>query len=185
MSIAAPQESLKLTAPGVGEEYVSAEFAQTVRRQIQVAQDYLAGNSDETPAGFVQARGEAYLPHLENARDFFVEQFSKAFGQGTYGLDDALSDYEQRSAEHSASSDQEQPTGSHPNAITLRAEPWMKKLLGLPNPDVEEPIPGCIVRGVDLPGSTAERGLKLFEFEVPRQAAGETEMSRLLIFIKK
>lgn len=134
-------EQLHLTAPGVGPEMVSQAFEQAVRAQISVVRAYLAGETDDIPYGFAQ-KGDAYLPPSETERDFYVEQFSKAFGVGTYGFDERLTDYEQRNAADNAAAASEQPAGSHPNAVTLRLLPWMKERLNMPDPEVEEAVPG-------------------------------------------
>ncbi|MCA9330526.1 hypothetical protein KC957_00605 [Candidatus Saccharibacteria bacterium] len=182
-SASATSEQLRLTAPGVGPEMVSQDFETAVRTQIDQARAYLAGDSDDIPYGFAQT-GNAYLPPAELLRDFYIEQFSEAFGAGTYGFDEMLNGFEERNAANNAATAGEQPVGSHPNSVTVRLLPSMKQRLTMPDPEVEEAVPGAIFRGLELPGSTAERPLRLYELEVPRTTSSGTAMNRLVFFVK-
>lgn len=174
---------LKLRAPGVGEEYVTPDFAEHVRLQIEQLQSYLSGVSDDIPPGFTQA-GDAYLPYQEQFRDYYVEQLSVAMIGDTYVLDEALTSHEQNAGRAAKEAGEQQPHDAPPNAVTVNMLPFMKERLGWPDPEVTEQVPGSIVRSLKFDDASTGRALQMFELEVPRTTDAGTIMNRLLFFVK-
>lgn len=174
---------LKLTeAAIVDADLVSQEFAVAVTAQIEQARAYLAGDSDDLPAGFTQ-RADAHDPYKENERDYFIQQMSLAFAGDPHVFDEHMTEFEKKNA---AANGQDQPPGSQHNAVTVNVLPFMQERLGVPNPTETLVAPGSMIRGVGLPGAQPGRELDLFEVELPvRGADNESTMARLVYFVKK
>lgn len=183
MSTVSPvPDQLKLTEPAVEAAYVSQEFAEATAAHIERAKAFLVGESEEIPYGFTQG-GDAYSPPAETERDYYIGQLSLAFTGDHRTFDEHMTDFEKRNA---ATSNQEQPPGSPPNAVTVSVRPFMWERLGMPGSTETMAVSGAVIRGVELPGSQPGRGLDLFEVELPaRDAEGEPTMARLVYFVKK
>ncbi len=177
-------ENPQLTVPGVAEDYVPAEFVRVVGVHIQQAKDYLSGVADGVPRGIVQ-RQNAHLPYAENERDFYVEQFSEAFGAGTYGFDETMTRYEREATENPGALVQRPDSG--PDTVTLKLGAKVKECLGLAT-DQDVIVEGCTYRRVvfGMGGTLApgDRALILEEYEIPvahKTIAGR-DMARVVLF---
>lgn len=180
-----PTHEVLLTAPGVDESLVSQEFHGAVMAQIDQARAFLAGESGDIPCGFVQAT-DAYSEANERDRDYFIEQFSQAFGVGTFGFDAIMNASEAAmKAEESRFFVQRPESGQ--DTMTLAPGPIVKGRLGWAQGEVV-PIEGGTLRRVlfaAYPGDPVKgKSLILEEVELPatKSQTGEQTMARVVLF---